>query len=102
MEPTPAKSALLYPHDSQMPPAKAILAALQQLVAMFVGCITPALIFCSVVGVTPETQRYLISMSLFTAGIGTFLQAARFGPPARGYLGKRHQLRLPRSTDPLR
>lgn len=86
MESKLAKSTLLYPHDSSMPPAKALLAALQQLVAMFIGCITPAIIFCSVVEVDAETKRYLISMSLFTAGIGTFLQAARFGPIGSGLL----------------
>jgi len=83
---TPTTSELLYPHDAQMPPAKAFLAAAQQLVAMFVGCITPALIFISVIDLEPETQRYLISMSLFTAGIGTFLQAKRFGPIGSGLL----------------
>lgn len=79
-------SELLYPHDSQIPPLKALLAALQQLVAMFVGCITPALIFISVVDLDAEKQRYLISMSLFTAGIGTFLQAKQIGPIGSGLL----------------
>jgi len=77
---------LLYPHDSSLPPAKAMLAAFQQLIAMFVGCITPALIFISVVELDAETQGYLISMSLFTAGIGTFLQAKRLGPIGSGLL----------------
>ncbi|MEM8868172.1 MAG: solute carrier family 23 protein [Verrucomicrobiota bacterium] len=77
---------LLYPHDATMPPAKALLAAFQQLIAMFVGCITPALIFISVVELDVSTQRYLISMSLFTAGIGTFLQAKRLGPIGSGLL----------------
>lgn len=77
---------LLYPHDSRLAPGRAMLAALQQLVAMFVGCITPALIFISVVDLEPEMERYLIGMSLFTAGIGTFLQARRFGPVGSGLL----------------
>jgi len=80
------KSELLYPHDSIMPPSKALLAALQQLVAMFIGCITPALIFISTVELDAGTQRYLISMSLLTAGVGTFLQARRFGPIGSGLL----------------
>lgn len=82
----PMQSELLYPHDAVMPKGKALLAAAQQVVAMFIGCITPALIFISVVELEPETQRYLISMSLFTAGIGTFLQARRFGPIGSGLL----------------
>lgn len=80
------KTDLLYPHNSRLSPGRALLAALQQLVAMFVGCITPALIFISVVEVDAETARYLIGMSLFTAGIGTFLQARRFGPVGSGLL----------------
>ena len=77
---------LLYPHDAVLPRGQALLAAAQQVVAMFVGCITPALIFISVVDLDTETQRYLISMSLFTAGIGTFLQAKRIGPVGSGLL----------------
>ncbi|MEM1223284.1 MAG: solute carrier family 23 protein [Verrucomicrobiota bacterium] len=84
-EPAP-QHYLLYPHNATMPPSKALLAAFQQLIAMFVGCITPALIFISVVELDAATQRYLISMSLFTAGIGTFLQAKRFGPIGSGLL----------------
>jgi uracil-xanthine permease len=79
-------SELLYPHDATMPPMKAFLASIQQLIAMFIGCISPALIFISVVDLTPEMQRYLISMSLFTAGVGTFLQAKRIGPIGSGLL----------------
>jgi len=84
--PSPQAQTLLYPHDARMPPAKALLAALQQLVAMFIGCITPALIFMSVVELDAATERYLVSMSLFTAGLGTFLQAARMGPVGSGLL----------------
>ena len=80
------KTDLLYPHDSRMTPGKALLAALQQLLAMFIGCITPALIFISTVDMEPEMERYLIGISLFTAGIGTFLQARRFGRVGSGLL----------------
>ena len=86
MAQTEHTSDLLYPHNSRLAPGRALLAALQQLVAMFVGCITPALIFISVVDLEPEMERYLIGMSLFTAGIGTFLQARRFGPVGSGLL----------------
>lgn len=80
------QTTLLYPHDSDMPVPRAALAGVQQVVAMFVGCITPVLIFCSVVSVTPEDQRYMISMALFASGIGTFLQAKRFGIIGSGLL----------------
>ena len=66
--------------------APALLAALQQVIAMFIGCMTPALIFISAVQLDTATQNYLISMSLLTAGLGTFLQARRFGWIGSGLL----------------
>ncbi|EDY82518.1 putative permease subfamily [Verrucomicrobiia bacterium DG1235] len=69
-----------------MSPGKATVAAVQQVVAMFVGCITPILIFTSVVNVEPDVQHYMISMALLASGIGTFLQAKRFGPIGSGLL----------------
>lgn len=80
------KSDLLYPHDAQMPVGKATVSALQQVIAMFVGCITPILIFASVVNIEPELRSYMISMALLSSGIGTFLQAKRFGPLGSGLL----------------
>ncbi|MDQ8205474.1 solute carrier family 23 protein [Pelagicoccus sp. SDUM812003] len=69
-----------------MPAPKALLAGFQQVIAMFVGCITPVLIFCSVVDVSDADQRYMISMALFASGVGTFLQAKRFGMIGSGLL----------------
>ena len=69
-----------------MSPCPALFAALQQVIAMFIGCITPALIFISAVEMDAATQNYLISMSLLTAGLGTFLQARRFGWIGSGLL----------------
>lgn len=83
---TDLETRLLYPHDATMPPGKAMTAALQQTIAMFVGCITPALIFSSAVGVDAATQGHLIAISLFASGIGTFLQAKRFGIVGSGLL----------------
>ena len=83
---TRAEPHLLYPHDATMPPGKAAMAALQQTIAMFVGCITPALIFSSVVGIDPATQSYLISICLLASGLGTLLQAKRFGIVGSGLL----------------
>ena len=80
------QSEILYTHDAQMSPCPALFAALQQVIAMFIGCITPALIFISAVEMNAATQNYLISMSLLTAGLGTFLQARRFGWIGSGLL----------------
>ena len=80
------QTEILYMHDARMSPCPALLAAFQQVIAMFIGCITPALIFISAVQMDEATQNYLISMSLVTAGLGTFLQARRFGWIGSGLL----------------
>ena len=80
------QTEILYVHDTRMSPCPALLAAFQQVIAMFIGCITPALIFISAVQMDEATQNYLISMSLVTAGLGTFLQARRFGWIGSGLL----------------
>ena len=83
---TRTEAHLLYPHNATMPPGKAAIAALQQTIAMFVGCITPALIFSSVVGIDAATQSYLISICLLASGLGTLLQAKRLGIIGSGLL----------------
>lgn len=77
---------IFYPHDSSMPPGKATIAAFQQVVAMFVGCITPILIFSSAVSIDDEAKHYMISMALIASGVGTFLQAKRIGFVGSGLL----------------
>ncbi|MDQ8187773.1 solute carrier family 23 protein [Pelagicoccus sp. SDUM812002] len=69
-----------------MPPVKASVAAVQQVVAMFVGCITPILIFSTVVDIEDSAKHYMISMALIASGLGTFLQAKRFGFIGSGLL----------------
>jgi len=83
---TRTEAHLLYPHNATMPRGKAAIAALQQTIAMFVGCITPALIFSSVVGIDAPTQSYLISICLLASGLGTLLQAKRLGIIGSGLL----------------
>jgi xanthine permease XanP len=53
-------------------------AALQHILACFVGIITPSLIIGSVLGLESEVP-YLISMSLFVSGVATFIQVKTFG-----------------------
>ncbi|MGF1483647.1 MAG: uracil-xanthine permease family protein [Opitutales bacterium] len=82
----PKTTTLLYPHDARMHPVQAFVAGFLQVAAMFVGCITPALIFCSAVEVPEGAQGYLLSMALVSASVGTFIQARRFGPIGSGLL----------------
>ncbi len=86
---TPAPSAggndLIYGLDDRPAFAPAIFAALQHVLASFVGIITPTLIVGGTLGLQSEIP-YLISMALFVSGLGTFVQARRFGPVGAGLL----------------
>lgn len=69
-------SDLIYGLDDRPKPLTATLAALQHVLASFVGIITPPLIIGSTLGLT-EYLPYLISMALMVSGTGTFIQARR-------------------------
>ncbi|BAQ78621.1 uracil-xanthine permease family protein [Pseudomonas sp. St29] len=62
-------------NDRPRPPA-ALLAALQHVLASFVGIITPPLVIGSALGLSTHLP-YLISMALMVSGVGTFIQARR-------------------------
>ncbi len=63
-----------------------LLVAIQHVLAMFVGIITPPLIIAGALKLPPSDAAYLVSMSLLVSGIGTFLQTSRFGPVGSGLL----------------
>lgn len=58
---------------------KALPLALQHVVAMIVGCVTPAIILSGVTGLSPEDQVRLIQASLLISGIATLLQLFPLG-----------------------
>ena len=69
-------SDLIYGLNDRPKPIPAFLAALQHVLAAFVGIITPPLIIGSTLGLTAHLP-YLISMALMVSGVGTFIQARR-------------------------
>ena len=71
-----ASSDLIYGLDDRPKPLPALLAALQHVLASFVGIITPPLIIGSALGLGAYLP-YLISMALMVSGVGTFIQARR-------------------------
>jgi xanthine permease XanP len=75
MPPEPS-SELLYGLNDRPRPLSAFLAALQHVLASFVGIITPPLIIGSALGLGAHLP-YLISMALMVSGIGTFIQARK-------------------------
>ena len=82
----PTDTEVVYGLDSKPPFSIATFAALQHLMAMFVGIITPPIIIAHSLELPMEMRSYLVSVSLFVAGIGTFLQVRRWGPVGSGLL----------------
>lgn len=74
---------LTYGLDSKPPFFAALFAAMQHLLAMIVGVATPPILIGSALNLDPENITYLVGMSLFMSGIGTFVQVKRLG----GFIG---------------
>ena len=79
------KSDIIYGLHDTPPVVDSVFAALQHLLAIFVGIITPTLIIGGVLGLGKELP-YLISMSLIVSGVATFIQVKRIGPIGSGLL----------------
>ncbi|KAF1068614.1 MAG: Xanthine permease XanP [Pseudomonas citronellolis] len=71
-----ARNELLYGLDDRPAPVPAVLAALQHVLASFVGIITPPLVIGSILGLQAQLP-YLLSMALMVSGVGTLIQARR-------------------------
>ena len=80
-----APSELMYGLEARPPFFKALFAAIQHLMAIFVGIITPSIVIGGILGLQNQTA-YLISMSLMVSGVATFIQVRRFGPVGSGLL----------------
>lgn len=69
------------------PPLRVALgAAIQHLLAIFAGIVTPGLVVCGLCGASPELTRQVAGMSLFICGVATFIQIHRFGAVGSGLL----------------
>jgi len=82
---TNTRTDLIYTLNARPPVRDSIFAALQHLLAIFVGIITPTLVIGGILGLGKEIP-YLISMSLIVSGVGTFIQIKRIGPIGSGLL----------------
>ncbi len=76
---------LLYQLNDKPSFGKSLTAALQHVMASFVGIITPTLILGAALGLGPEVP-YLISMALLVSGIATFIQVRTIGPLGCGLI----------------
>lgn len=60
-----------------------LTAAIQHVLASFIGIVTPTLIIGSVLGLHAHVP-FLISMALFASGVGTYVQTKKIGPIGSG------------------
>jgi len=81
-----ASAELLYGLDDRPPLGQALFVALQHVLAVFVGVITPPLIIARALKLSAGETGFLVSMSLFISGIGTLIQTRRLGPFGSGLL----------------
>jgi xanthine permease XanP len=83
---SPSRHELVYGLDDKPRLPIALLAALQHLLAIIVPIVTPGLLICQALGVSPRDTNLIVSMSLVISGIATFVQCRRFGPFGAGLL----------------
>jgi xanthine permease XanP len=84
--PTLPLHALVYGPEDRLPLGQALLVAGQQVAAMVVGVVTPALLLSGILKFPAADTAYFVSMALMAAAVGTFLQTTRFGPIGSGLL----------------
>ena len=83
---TPNELGIIYPLESRPPLGETVMAALQHLMAIFVGIITPTLVLSRPLELDAATTSYLVSMALIISGIATFIQCRRVGIIGSGLL----------------
>ena len=79
-------SDVLFALESKPPLRVALGAAIQHMLAIFAGIVTPALIVCGLCGASPALTRQMAGMALFISGVSTFIQIHRFGAVGSGLL----------------
>lgn len=79
------QKSLLFQYDGRPSLKEIIPLGLQHVVAMIVGCVTPALIIAGVANLTAADKILLVQSSLFFAGIATLIQIFPLGK----YIGSR-------------
>lgn len=81
-----ANTEMIYGLEDKPSVVASLFAALQHLLAIFVGIITPPLIISGALGFDLPTKAFIINMALFASGISTFIQVRKFGPIGSGLL----------------
>ena len=83
----PAKKASIFELDGVPSFSQSLPLALQHVVAMIVGCVTPAIIVSSAAGINETDRIILIQAALFVSAISTLLQLFPFIKTEKFQLG---------------
>ena len=83
---TAPRSNLLYGLNDKPPIKEALFVAMQHVCAIFIPVVTPGLLITGALGLDPAPASYILGMSLFVSGVGTFIQVNRLGPIGSGLL----------------
>lgn len=84
---TKKEYASLFSMDGMPKFSEAFPLALQHVVAMIVGCVTPAIIVASAAGLSPDNRVILIQASLLSAAFGTAIQLFPIGKRSGFHIG---------------
>ena len=82
-----SNSSVLFQWEGNPPVADTISLALQHLVAMIVGCVTPAIIISNVLGMENADRILLIQVSLVFSALSTLIQLFPIGKKGGFRLG---------------
>lgn len=77
---------LLYGLHDKPPFKDALFVGLQHVCAIFIPIVTPGLLITGALGLEPAKASYILGMSLFVSGLGTFIQVRQVGPIGSGLL----------------
>jgi xanthine permease XanP len=81
-----APADLLYGLHDKPPLRLSFVVALQHVLAVFVGVVTPPLLISRALELPDSDGAFLVSMALLVSGVGTIVQTRRFGPFGSGLL----------------
>jgi xanthine permease XanP len=77
---------LIYGLNDKPPLRLSIFVALQHVLAVFVGIVTPPALIARILELPSADGAFLVSMALLASGVGTILQTKQLGPVGSGLL----------------
>jgi xanthine permease XanP len=84
--PATERADLIYGLNDKPPLRLSAFVALQHVLAVFVGIVTPPALIARALGLSSTDGAFLVSMALLASGIGTLLQSRGVGPIGSGLL----------------